>query len=316
MTRVLVTGAAGLLGSRVASVLAEAGADVVRTARRAALDVVVADLYRADEVRALVRRTAPDVVVHLAGGHAAGRGAVYAANVLPTVHLVEAVASHAPTARLVVAGSAAEYGEGAGVPLSEDAPCRPVNDYGRAKLAQTEVARALAIAHGLDLLVVRPFNVVAHDLPVAGALGNLRRQLLVDTGPVRRVVCGRTDVLRDYVVADDVAGCLAELVLTAPSWEVLNLCSGTGVALQQVIEAAAAALDVEVELVSDPALVALPAPDVVVGDPGLLASWGLRLDGTVPAIVQALLSGAGPGGAPPEPRPPGVGGQTEGARRG
>ena len=316
MTRVLVTGASGLLGSRVAVALAGAGADVVRTSRRAGADVLGADLTRADEVQALVEAATPDVVVHLAGGHASGRGAVYAANVLPTVHLVQAVASHAPTARLVVAGSAAEYGEGAGVPLSEDAPCRPVNDYGRAKLAQTELARALAIASGLDLLVVRPFNVVAHDLPVAGALGNLRRQLLVDTGPVRRVMCGRTDVLRDYVVADDVAGCIAQLVLTEPSMDVVNLCSGTGVALQEVIDAAAAALDVDVELVRDPGLVALPAPDVVVGDPGRLASWGLRLDGTVAAIVKALLSGAGPGGAPPEPRPSGVGGRTEGARHG
>ncbi|MBC7680100.1 MAG: hypothetical protein H7233_14095, partial [Pseudorhodobacter sp.] len=136
---------------------------------------------------------------------------------------------------------------------------------------------------------VRPFNLVAHDLPATSALGNGRRQLLATTGPVREVVCGRTDVKRDFVTADDVARDLARLVCDPPADTLLNLCSGTGTALGAVIDGLAAALGVAVELTIDPVLAALPAPGSVVGDPARLEALGVRLDGSVQCLVEALL---------------------------
>lgn len=289
MTRVLVTGASGLLGRRVAERLAEAGAEVTRTSRSGALGTLVADMTRPMQTSDLVENSRPEVVLHLAGGRAEGPGRVYAANVLTTVHLLEAVARFAPEAYVVVSGSAAEYGDGAGVPLGETAACMPVNDYGRAKLAQTQLARVMAAELGLQLLVVRPFNVVAHDLPSSAALGNVRRQLLAETGPVRRLVCGRTDVRRDFIVADDVAHVVARLVEERPDVPVLNLCSGLGVALREVIAGVATALGVEVDLHADADLMAIPASELVVGDPTTMFGLGHRLDGSVPALVEALL---------------------------
>lgn len=286
MSRVLVTGASGLLGRRVCRLLADSGTDVVGTSRSGASGTRVVDLARPGAAEDLLASVRPDVVLHLAGGQSGG---LWTTNVVPTVHLLDAVAQAAPRARLIVAGSAAEYGDGAGVPLAETALCAPVNDYGRAKLAQTSLARELARRDDLQLLVVRPFNVVAHDMPVGTALGNVLQQVLAGSGPVRHVRCGRTDVLRDFATADDVAAALARLIALESPEHVLNICTGTGTALLDVIEGLAAALEVSVELTTDPRLAALPAPSVVVGDAGRLEALGVRLDGTAPRLVDALL---------------------------
>lgn len=285
-----MTGASGLLGRRVTGRLRQAGADVTTSSRSGANDSVMADLAWPEPAAALVAAGQPDVVLHLAGGQVAPGSNVYAANVLPTVHLLNALADRAPDAYVMVAGSAAEYGDGGGTPLAETSPCHPVTDYGRAKLAQTQVAQAIAADRGLRLTVVRPFNVVADDLPARSALGNIRRQLLTGTGSRRRVVCGRTDLRRDFVTADTVADLLSRLAVQRPDVAVLNLCSGTSVSLDDVIAGLAAALGVQVDVHADPQLLAIPAAQDVVGDARRLADLGHRLDGTVPSLVAALIT--------------------------
>lgn len=287
MSGLLVTGATGVLGRRLVRVLQDAGVQVFGTARSEGPGVVAADLSRPEDCARVLEAVQPEVVVHLAGGPGGGPD-VFAANVLPTVNLLQAAASVAPGARFLVTGSAAEYGEGTGAPLGEDATCAPVNDYGRAKLAQTSLARTLARTNGLEVVVVRPFNVVAWDMPSASPLGNLRRQVLEGRGPVRSVLCGRVDVLRDFVAADDVAQVLADLARRWPSDPVLNLCSGQGVRLEEVAASFALRLGVELELRQEPDLVALPAADVVVGDPARLRAAGHGLDGSVENVAAAL----------------------------
>lgn len=289
--RVLVTGSTGLLGRRIVAALGERGAEVSATSRSGDSGSTAADLTVQEATDRVVAATRPQLVVHLAGGRAAGIH-LYAANVLSTVRLLDAVARRAPAARVVVFGSAAEYGDGEGVPLTETAPCEPVNEYGRAKLAQTALAAALAEKHGIEMLVLRPFNVVDSELPRSTALGNILAQLQTGTMPVRKVVCGRTDVVRDFVVADEVAAVVASLIDVWPPVQVLNLCSGTGLPLIDIINGISVALGVRAEVEVDPQLAAMPAADRVVGDAALLSAVGLRLDGSVHAVVSALLSDA------------------------
>jgi nucleoside-diphosphate-sugar epimerase len=246
------------------------------------------DLSRPRDALRLVDEVAPTVVLHLAGGPGQDLEQLYARNVLTGVHLLEAVAAVAPRTEVVLVGSAAEYGAGRGVPLTEDAPLQPLTEYGRAKVAQTRLGQSIARRAGLRLTLLRPFNVVGAELPASSALGNIRRQLLDGTGPTRTVVCGRTDVRRDFLAVEDVARLLVALVL-APPGGVLNICSGRDSSVEDVLRALARRLGVQARVEADPALVALPAGDTVVGDASRLAALGHVLDGSPEHVAAAVL---------------------------
>jgi UDP-glucose 4-epimerase len=125
----------------------------------------------------------------------------------------------------------------------------------------------------------------------ATALGNIRRQLLGQSGPVRTLTCGRLNVVRDYVPLEVVGRTFATLAAATARPEVVNVCSGVGIAIGEIVDAAAEVLGVSVEVTEDPQLAALPAPDRVVGDPGDLEALLGPLPTTSAASIAELLVG-------------------------
>lgn len=293
--KVLVTGASGAIGRALIPVLDQVGIDVWTT-DRLPLDReqhIVVDLEDPESVTPLAD-IAPDGVVHLAGVLGGDISQLFPANVLGTINLLE---SMAPGTRVVVAGSAAEYGEGQGVPLSESDPLRPVNAYGWSKVAQTTISSVIAGRRSLQLTVVRPFNIISPQPPPTTALGNMRRQL-VAAGDERNatVVTGRLDVVRDYVSIDFVATVLATAIQDAESVGTFNACSGVGVELGTILHAMGELIGVETIAEPDPHLVSLPAASIVTGNPEKLAArFGLGVQPDAKSIASLVL---GLGGTP------------------
>ncbi len=287
-----MTGAGGLLGRHVVSGW-DSSAGLLTAVGRS-FDGRKLDLASPQDVQGLVRAVAPDVVLHLAGGPSPDVLDLYARNVLTGINVMEAVSLVAPDSEVVLVGSAAEYGRSeADSVLAEEAPLQPVSEYGRAKVAQTRLAQTIAARSGVHLTILRPFNIVSADLPSSTALGNARRQMLQGTDDPRTIVCGRTDVQRDFIAVTDVAAAVIRLS-AAPPGGVLNLCSGRATSLDQVLAEMARQLGVEVRVEVDRDLAALPAGDVVVGDPSRLAALGMVLDGSPDHIASTVLGRSGP----------------------
>jgi GDP-4-dehydro-6-deoxy-D-mannose reductase len=301
--RVLLTGAGGLIGRELWPALVAAGYEVFPASRsefpggapasaEAPAGFASGDLADPAVCRELLLRLQPDAVVHLAGGARGGRRELYRSNVLTTVHLLEEADGLASAPYFVVFGSAAEYGASEG-PIAEGAPLCPLTEYGRAKAAQTALAEAIAEERRLSLTVVRPFNVVAPELPPSSALGNMREQLLASSTGVsepRRVICGRLDVVRDFVPVDAVVeGVLALLRSPAPG-ATINLCSGVGLDLESILRAMARRAGVDLEIVIDEALARLPAAPSVIGDPTLMRELlGVSPAPTADSLARVLL---------------------------
>lgn len=298
--KVLVTGATGLIGAPLLARLRSLGLEAHGASRSAggAFSHAV-DLVSASAAAELVAEVAPTTIVQLVGGPHPDRERLYELNVQTLRNVMHASARLSPCATVIALGSAAEYGEPPGGVASESSPTKPVSAYGHAKLAATSEARTISRTNGVPLSVVRPFNIVSPQLPADSALGNLRRQLLEQTGSPRAVRCGRVDIVRDFVPLDFVVDVLVTIALSERPLPVLNVCSGTGIVLGDLLDEMAVLLGVTVHVDPVPELVAIPAPSRIVGDPGLLAELGLSCEPTAESLARVLLADPASAGAAP-----------------
>ncbi len=224
--KILVTGATGKVGSRLAKRLAQRGDHVralVRDPARAAalreyrIDLVQGDLLDADSLAAAVRDV--DAVVHCA---AFFRGATpeqaHAVNDVGTQHLASA-ARAAAVKRFAFTSTGLVYGPNRGRPAREDDPCAPIDAYPASKLA---AERFLLAMEGLDVRVLRlPFVYGDGDPHIEEAVPMMRgfppdqRMSLghhADVAQaVTRVLDAASPAHRIYNVVDDEAPDLATL---------------------------------------------------------------------------------------------------------
>ena len=158
MTTILLTGAGGLVGSRLLPRLVREGIDCRALLRR---DVTLpegavgvrGDLGEPSSLRAAVEGV--DAVVHLAAlFRTADDDAIWRANLDGTRNLVEAVTAYAPRARFIMASTGNVYDPDAPRPARETDACSPTAAYPASKLA----AEALLRDSGLTWSIVRlPF---------------------------------------------------------------------------------------------------------------------------------------------------------------
>ncbi len=176
---VALTGATGFIGLHAVRRLVELGARPTVLARspRPATEPAMGedrvrwrqlDLLDGDAAAGVLRDERPAVLLHLAGtrGVAAGERAASACtelNVLATVRLLEA-ARRASVGRIVLLGSAAEYGAHRGA-LHEELALAPRSPYGASKAAATWLALAMHAQGGCPVVVLRPFSVYGPGQP-------------------------------------------------------------------------------------------------------------------------------------------------------
>jgi NDP-hexose 4-ketoreductase len=256
----------------------------------AGLETVVADIASPGAAESLLRGSSPNVVVSLAGRASGSMEELCRTNVYAPAALLAAVARHAPKARVILTGSAAEYGHARDVPqpVTETAPCAPVNPYGTTKLAGTVTALGLARDLGLSASVVRPFNIVGAGVPDSLVVGGLIQRIL-RAAPGDAVKVGRTDTQRDFVAVEDVVAAIKGLMAIQPAPDVYNIASGVPTAIGDLLQSLGAVSGRDVRFETDPALV---RPDDVLVSYGSYAKLQ-ALTGFEPRhTLRAALDGA------------------------
>jgi len=246
MNTVLITGSSGFIAGHLVRAARQRGAKRVigvdtRPSANSGFDEThIADLSEPLAAFQLLRRIEPDMVYHLAGVSSGTDQAIHLSNVSTTECVLSALRVLAPRARVVLMGSAAEYGNvgPADQPVEERLAGVPTTSYGSSKRKVTKLAERASAEFGQFVLVARPFNVVGAGMPqglVAGAIASRIRLALAGSGP-RRIRIGRIDSIRDFINVDDVVAGLLSMASSGASGNAYNICSGEGHAISEVLD--------------------------------------------------------------------------------
>jgi UDP-glucose 4-epimerase len=270
MTRILITGGAGYVGSVSAAAFLAAGHEVVvlddlTTGHRAAVPagaVLRQGTYiDGDALARLLENDRIEAILHCAARSLVGESIrepakYFRENVAGGVALLEAARSSG-VERIVFSSTAAVYGVPDSTPIPEDAPLRPINPYGESKRAFESALAWYGRAYGLRTVSLRYFNVAGatetlgedhdpetHLIPnvLAAAEGRSGLTVFGDDYPTPDGTC-----IRDYIHVSDLAEAhLRALAATAPGDSrtdeplVCNLGNGGGFSVREVLSAAKA----------------------------------------------------------------------------
>lgn len=227
---VLVTGGAGYIGSHMVAALGARGENVLvydnlSTGHRDALvcgRLEVGDLGDAERLDHVIASFRPDAVMHFAGSIQVGESVreplkYYANNSVNTVTLLDSMLRYG-VSRFIFSSTAAVYGEPASVPITEDAPIRPINPYGESKSFVESVLRDLSRSRDFRYISLRYFNAAGaepqarigerhdpetHLIPLVLKTAKGEREIVQVNGtdyPTPDGTC-----IRDYIHVDDLA---------------------------------------------------------------------------------------------------------------
>ena len=236
MKRVLVTGVGGALGQATLARLKKDPSCIIVTAGRGSEDLHLDLLGKPDFVRLLDQAQA-DLILHFAATFSNEFDEAYAANVEATRQLLEAAQSAGSPPRILLLGSAAEYGavRPEENPIREDHVLSPVSIYGLSKTWQTQLAMLYA-SRGVDVIVARLFNLQGPGLSERLFLGRVQKQLQeVREGRRTELELGPLTAVRDYVEADDAAEQLVAVATHGQSGRIYHLGSGKPVTMRELL---------------------------------------------------------------------------------
>jgi GDP-4-dehydro-6-deoxy-D-mannose reductase len=273
--KVLITGASGFAGSfLVEYCLARSGIEVAGTVRdvnrpgnlahlegRVALYAL--DVRDAAAVDDTVRRAGADVVFHIAGQASVAASfddpaGTFQNNVVGQLNVILAVLKHTPAARVLVVGSAYEYGlvRPEENPIDELVPLRPADPYAVSKVAQDLLGYQYAVSRGLQAVRVRAFNHTGPRQTVEFVASRFARQIAeIEAGlkpPVLTV--GNLDAVRDFTDVRDVVRAYFLAATKGQPGEVYNVGSGQGRRIEELLAMLVGSSRVPVQVREDPAL--------------------------------------------------------------
>lgn len=282
-TSALITGAKGFVGPHLAAHLRDEGDEVT------AIDLDDGpNLLDSPAWIDFVGDLKPTVIYHLAGWSDVGSSwksptLTQRVNAEGTLNVLEA-ARLAGTQRVVVISSADLYGmvDPKDLPLTEDAPIQPRSPYGASKQSAEAIASQYVRGWGLGVVIARPFNHIGTGQSVQFAVSAFAdRVARCERDGGGTVTHGDLSARRDLSDVRDVVRAYRLLASNGTPGQAYNICSGSTISMQEVLQLLIDLSDVEVQTELDEDLLRPVELPVLLGSHARLTAdtgWAPTID--------------------------------------
>lgn len=238
---ILVTGSSGFVGRHLLAYLKEhTEAHCIGLTRTSSGDdeTIACDLSNKEQVDNVIKRLQPALIFHTAGSFSNNFETDLENNVVCTKNLLDAIIEYSPASRIMLMGSAAEYGEIAQHenPVTEDHPLNPISIYGWSKAAQTQLAHLYFKTHGIDVVIARTFNLTGKGMSDKLFIGRIEKQINdVLAGKAERISVGNLDAERDYIDIEKACALYYKIASLGKSGETYNVGSGEAICMRELL---------------------------------------------------------------------------------
>lgn len=287
MKKVLITGIDGFTGVYLEDLLTKAGYDVYglvypKSFRKTHLVCNIAVLQ---DVVTVFKSVKPDYVIHLAGISFVPHSNVkqmYDINFFGSLNILDALLeTGASPDKIILASSANVYGNPVVKVIDETICPVPVSHYANSKLAMEFMARNYF--DRLNILITRPFNYTGAGQGVQFLIPKIVAHF---KDGKKEIELGNLDVVRDFSDVRFVAVVYLKLMECRATSEIVNICSGKGVSLLEIIDTMNSMAGYEIKTLKNPIFIRINEVKTLIGSNRKLISligeqWTYSIEDTL-----------------------------------
>lgn len=280
----LITGSTGFVGHYLVNYLLEKYLDItiVGISRSKNLKIsdkryinFAIDLNNNEAIASLIQKYKPSYIIHLAAESSVQYSwekpiISFNNNVNIFLNLLESVRIVNSNCRILSVGSSESYGIVApkNIPISESQPTNPISPYAVARVAQELLSNIYVNGFGLDIVMTRSFNHIGPGQDkrffIPSIINQIKGQKKSKSKHVLEV--GNLEIIRDFVDVRDVVVAYDNLLKHGVNGEIYNICSGSGIKLNEVLKLILKIADYSIEPITNPKYLRPNDNPIIVGD--------------------------------------------------
>lgn len=305
MTKCLITGAEGFIGSHLADFLLEKGFDIYASVYAEIknikhledkITIMKCDIKDRDRVEEIISNVKPDYIFHLAAQSLLlpswqNPKETFDTDILGTFYVLDAIRKAGIDPLIQVACSSAEYGLNYEheLPVTETKEFRPSSPYGISKIGTDMLAYLYHQAYGMKIVRIRPFNITGPRKVLDVCSDFARSIVAIENGQAETLDVGNLDTIRDVTDFRDGIKAIWLLTEKGTQGEVYNICCGKGYRIREILDEFISLSNKPIRIRQVPEKMRLLDDPVQIGDNSKLRALGWKPEIPLRRIVADVL---------------------------